>query len=177
MDYEISLKMEIAYLRTGELFISESLKNLKSLRKSCELAISQLTDEEIHKIVDNESNSIAVLIQHIAGNMISRWTDFLTTDGEKPNRNRDAEFVDNKRTRKELTELWEKGWKCMFDSLETVKEDDLQKIIKIRGEEHTLLKGIIRASSHYAFHTGQIVYLAKMIKSAEWKTLSVPKKK
>lgn len=160
----------------GELFLRESVKNLYSLKKTCEHAAEQLTDDELHMAADEESNTIAVLMQHIAGNMISRWTDFLTTDGEKPDRNRDAEFIDNLCTREELLYKWEKGWKCMFDALEGINEDTLQKVINIRGEEHTVLKGIIRADSHYAYHTGQIVYLAKTIKSTDWKTLSVPKK-
>jgi len=163
-------------MNTGEVFLKESIKNLKSLKKTCDDTFIQVSDDELHKIADNGLNTIAVLIQHIAGNMISRWTEFLTTDGEKPDRNRDQEFIDNKRSREDLLQFWERGWKCMFDTLESLNENELGKIIKIRGEEHTVLKGLIRASSHYAFHTGQIVYLAKMIKSSGWKTLSVPKK-
>ena len=150
----------------------------RDYKKLGERAFAQLSDEDFFRTIDDESNSIAVIIKHIAGNMLSRWTDFLTTDGEKPERNRDMEFVmlpERRRTR--CSRFWEKGWKCTFEALEPLTPDDLMRTVKIRGEDHTVVQAINRQIAHYANHIGQIVYLAKHFKSSEWQSLSVPKNK
>jgi hypothetical protein len=116
-------------------------------------------------------------MKHMAGNMLSRWTDFLTTDGEKKNRNRDGEFIDEFKNHEELLAFWEEGWKCLFDAVETLNIDDLNKTVYIRNEPHSVIEALNRQLSHYAYHTGQIVFLAKLIKSNNWKTLSIPKGK
>lgn len=147
-------------------------------RNLAERSFAQLSaEEDYHYQPDEESNSIAILIKHMSGNMISRWTDFLTTDGEKPNRNRDEEFVDRKESKEDLMKRWETGWKVFMDTLNTLKEDDLLKIVTIRGEELTVLQALNRQTAHYSYHIGQIVFLAKHIKNREWKSLSIPKNK
>lgn len=163
-------------ISNGALYLEESIKDFRSLKKICEIAIEQLSDEEFRKSIDIESNSIALIMKHIAGNLKSRWRDFLTADGEKPDRNRDSEFSDSE-TKDELISKWEMGWKTLFDTLESLTENDLQKIIYIRGQSHTVIKAIVRAESHIAYHAGQIVYLAKHLKWNSWKNLSVPKGK
>ncbi len=135
----------------------------------------QLSEPDFHFKPDAESNSIALIIQHICGNMISRWTDFLATDGEKPTRNRDKEFEERVQNKVEILESWETGWKVFIDTLNSLTADDMMKIVTIRGEEHTVIQAINRQLSHYGYHIGQIVYLAKHIRSAEWKTLSIAK--
>jgi Protein of unknown function (DUF1572) len=125
--------------------------------------------------VDGEMNSIAVTVKHMAGNMRSRWTDFLHSDGEKPDRNRDAEFVEPPRTRAAVQALWEEGWKCMFEALEPLSEEDLGRTVMIRGEPHSVMQAINRQMAHYAYHCGQIVLLAKHFADAEWRSLTVPR--
>lgn len=137
----------------------------------------QLTDKDIQWQYNAESNSIAMVVKHIWGNMLSRWTDFLTTDGEKPWRERDAEFENDITTKTEMIEKWEAGWKCLFDALNTLNESDLDKIIFIRNEGHTALDAINRQLAHYPYHIGQIVYIAKMIKDENWNNLSIPRNK
>jgi hypothetical protein len=138
--------------------------------------MEQLVDEQFFVALDAESNSVAVLIKHLAGNMRSRWTDFLTSDGEKPDRYRDQEFIiDANTTRAELIEWWERGWRYVFDAIEALRPEDVMRTVTIRQEPHTVLKAIHRILAHYAGHIGQIVFLAKHLKSTEWKTLSVPR--
>lgn len=150
-------------------------KNYKTLG---EKSFAQLSnDKDFHYKPDDESNSIAVIIKHISGNMISRWTDFLTSDGEKPNRNRDEEFNDSMETREQLFQLWNKGWEVFFNTLNSLKEEDIMKTIIIRGEGLTVTQAINRQVAHYSYHIGQIVFLAKHIKNTEWKSLSIPKNK
>ena len=120
-------------------------------------------------------NSIAVIANHMAGNMLSRWTDFLTTDGEKPSRDRDAEFDDPPASREALMDLWNRGWACVFSALESLTDADLSRTVTIRSEPHSVMQAINRQTTHYAYHAGQIVFLAKHFKSSQWKTLSVPK--
>lgn len=147
-------------------------------RALAEKSFAQLTkNEEFHYAPDAESNSIAILIQHMAGNMISRWTDFLTTDGEKPTRNRDGEFLEGQETKEQLIEFWNKGWKVFMDTLHSLKEEDLMKTVTIRGEALTVQQALNRQTAHYAYHVGQIVFLAKHIKSSGWTSLSIPKNK
>ena len=156
---------------------SDAVKSFRNYKKIAERAIEQVSDEEFFALIDVEANSIAVVVKHIAGNALSRWTDFLTSDGEKDFRNRDIEFELIDDTRESLMEFWDRGWQALFDNLEPLTVDDFSQIITIRGEPHTIVEAINRQMTHYAYHIGQIVLLAKHFKSAEWKTLSVPKNK
>ena len=150
-------------------------RNYKSL---ADKAMAQLnSDKDFHYVPDTESNSIAVIVKHMSGNMISRWTDFLTTDGEKSTRNRDSEFIEGAETREQVMEIWEKGWKVLFDTLSLLKENDLVKTVTIRGEGLTVLQALNRQTAHYSYHVGQIVFVAKHIKNTGFKSLSIPKNK
>ncbi|HMF56310.1 MAG TPA: DUF1572 family protein [Pyrinomonadaceae bacterium] len=157
-------------------YLRDAVAGLRSHKKLAEKALEQVSDEEFFATLDEEANSIAVILKHMAGNMFSRWTDFLTTDGEKPNRNRDMEFVTTPETgRNELMDYWERGWQCVLDAIEPLTAEDLTRIVFIRGEEHTVVNAINRQLMHYAYHIGQIVFLAKHFRSAEWKSLSIPR--
>jgi len=157
-------------------YVHDSLTLFHQYKRLAERAIEQVPDEQLTAALDSEMNSIAVLVKHMAGNMRSRWTDFLTTDGEKPDRNRDQEFeVAMGTTRKEALSTWEAGWKILFDTLTALKPEDVMRTVTIRGEPHTVLQALNRALAHMAQHTGQIVFLAKHFKSTQWKTLSVPR--
>src|SRR5947199_10646794 len=163
-------------MTTGEEVLDQSLKVFRSQKELAEKAMAQLSDEELFWQPDAESNSIAINMKHMAGNMISRWTDFLTTDGEKPERNRDLEFVMLPETSKDdMLAYWERGWQCVFDAVESLKPEDLMRTIRVRGQDHTVVQAINRQLAHYAYHVGQIVFLAKHFKSSEWQSLSVPK--
>jgi hypothetical protein len=154
----------------------DAVKALRAYKKLAEKAIAQLKDEEFFVTLDEEANSVAVIMKHIAGNAISRWTDFLTSDGEKPDRNRDMEFViESKTTKDDLLAYWERGWKCVFDAIEPLTPADFEKTVLIRGEKHTIAQAINRQLMHYAYHIGQIVFLAKHFRSAEWTSLSIPR--
>lgn len=162
----------------GTKFLEEIRRQLRGYKRMAEGAIAQVTDEQLLITLDPESNSIAILIKHIAGNMRSRFTDFLTTDGEKPDRHRDQEFeLTGEATREELLSWWEKGWECMFRTLDSLKPDDLLRTVYIRQEPHTVMQALNRALAHYASHIGQIVFLAKHLGSHNWRTLSVPRGK
>ena len=137
--------------------------------------MEQVTDEQLFAALDPEANSIAIVVKHMAGNMRSRWTDFLTTDGEKPNRNRDSEFVDPPATRNQLLAEWENGWACVFKAIEPLTDADLGRTVTIRGEAHSVMQAINRQLAHYAHHVGQIVLLAKHFASDHWQSLSVPR--
>jgi uncharacterized damage-inducible protein DinB len=154
---------------------SDAVRSFRSYKKLAERAIEQVSDEEFFAAIDAESNSLAVIVKHIAGNLHSRWRDFLTTDGEKPDRNRDTEFEMIGDTRESLMDFWERGWQTLFDSLERLSEDDFARTVTIRGEPHTVVEAINRQLTHYSYHVGQIVFLAKHLKSSEWKNLSVPR--
>ena len=157
-------------------YFEDALSSLRSGKKLADKAIAQLKDEEFFVTLDQESNSIAVIMKHMAGNMFSRWTDFLNSDGEKPNRNRDMEFVIEPHTTKDdVIDYWERGWKCVFEALEPLRPEDLEKTVKIRGEEHTIVEAINRQMMHYSYHVGQIVFLAKHFRSTEWTSLSIPR--
>jgi len=140
-------------------------------------SFSQLSEEQLFWQFNEESNSIAIIVKHIAGNMLSRWTDFLTEDGEKPWRNRDEEFVSSFSTKDEVLEYWESGWKCLFQALDQINEENLYSVIYIRNEAHTVLDAVLRQLAHYPYHVGQIIYIAKMIKNDDWKTLSIARNK
>ena len=139
--------------------------------------MAQVTDEELTTTLDGEMNSIALIVKHMAGIMSSRWTDFLDTDGEKPNRQRDTEFVQPPATRAELMALWEEGWDCVWRALGPLNDGDLARAVTIRGEKHSVLQALNRQLAHYPYHIGQIVLLAKHFRAEQWKTLTVPKNK
>jgi len=155
-------------------YLEDSIGILRYYKKLAERAMEQVTDQQLFATLDDEMNSIAVIVKHMTGNMQSRWTDFLTSDGEKPGRNRDAEFSDPPATRAALLQLWEDGWRCVFGTLESLTESDLGRSITIRGEAHSVMQAINRQVAHYPYHCGQIVFLAKHLCSGHWRILSVP---
>lgn len=162
----------------GHHYLDDAIKSFRAYKKLAEKALDQLRDEEYFTTLDEESNSIAVIMKHLAGNMLSRWTDFLTTDGEKPERDRDMEFVIEPQTSKsEVVNYWEKGWQRTFETLEALQPEDLLRTVMIRGETHTVVQCVNRQLAHYSYHIGQIVFLAKHFRSADWKSLSIPKNK
>jgi hypothetical protein len=157
-------------------YLDDARKAMHAYKKLAEKALDQLKDDEYFVTLDEESNSVAVVMKHMAGNMFSRWTDFLTTDGEKPNRNRDYEFVIGADTTKQdVRDYWERGWECVFAALDPLQIEDLDKKVFIRGEEHTVVQAINRQLMHYAYHIGQIVYLAKHFRATDWHSLSIPR--
>jgi hypothetical protein len=156
-------------------YLEDSLTLFRAYKKLAERAMEQVSDEQLFIALDEESNSIAIIVKHMAGNMRSRWTDFLTTDGEKPDRNRDSEFVDPSATRAALLQAWEEGWACVFGAIEPLTDADLGRRITIRGEAHSVMQAVNRQVAHYAQHVGQIVLLAKHFAGAGWKSLSVPR--
>lgn len=142
-----------------------------------ERAMEQVEPAQLFIQPNEDSNSIAILVRHMAGNMISRWTDFFTADGEKPDRNRDSEFEHDVQDKEFLLKRWEQGWNVFLDTLTAIKPEDLTRTVYIRGEAHTVLEAVNRQMAHYSYHVGQIVYVAKMLKMGEWSSLSIPKKK
>lgn len=164
-------------MNIGNVYLRVVIERFKSVKTLGDKTIELLSEKDIHWTYNQESNSVAVIVKHLSGNMISRWTDFLTSDGEKENRNRDEEFIDDISSKSELMRVWEKGWNVLIDTLTGLKEEDLLKTIKIRGEKHFVLEAIERQMTHYAYHVGQIVYIGKQLKDSEWKTLSIPRGK
>jgi len=159
-------------------YLTDARSSFRAYKKLAEKALDQLQDVEYFFTLDEESNSIAVIMKHLAGNMLSRWTDFLTTDGEKTERNRDMEFVIEPQTSKsDVMNYWEKGWQRTLETLEALQPEDLLRTVMIRGEPHTVVQSINRQLAHYSYHIGQIVFLAKHFRSANWKSLSIPKNK
>ncbi len=159
-------------------YLEEIRRQFRGHKRLAEGAIAQLKDDELFVTLDPESNSIAIIVKHMAGNMRSRFTDFLTTDGEKPDRHRDQEFeLTAGTTRADIMRWWEEGWTRVFSAIEGLKAEDLMRAVTIRGEPHTVLQAINRQMAHYAYHVGQIVFLAKHFRYAEWKTLSIPRGK
>jgi Protein of unknown function (DUF1572) len=161
----------------GSNYLENAKKLFKSYKAMADKTFDQLTDKELHYEPVPGINSIAIILQHLIGNMHSRFTDFLTTDGEKPNRNRDAEFQEQSLSKEELLRQWENGWEVLFNTLDTLAPIDLLKTIYIRDEAHTALDAINRQVAHYSYHIGQIVYLGKILKGDAWQTLSIPKGK
>jgi len=155
--------------------LQDSVSLFRYYKKLAEGAIQQVPDEQLCTVLDPEMNSIALIVKHMTGNMRSRWTDFLTTDGEKPERHRDSEFVDPPATREALMKEWESAWGCLFSALEPLSDADLGRTVTIRGEAHSVMQAINRQLAHYSYHIGQIVFLAKHFQSAQWKSLSVPR--
>ena len=157
-------------------YLDDTLLQLRKLKTQAERAIAQVGDAQLTAILDPEANSIALIMRHMAGNMRSRWTDFLTSDGEKPDRHRDSEFVlDEGTSRADVMGWWEDGWKRTLHAIESLRPEDLSKTVTIRGEPHTVLEAINRQVAHYASHVGQIVLLAKHYAGANWQTLSIPR--
>ncbi|HWR37775.1 MAG TPA: DUF1572 domain-containing protein [Clostridia bacterium] len=162
-------------LKLTTSYLEDSLSLFRYYKKLAEGAMQQVTDEQLVAVVDPEMNSIAVIVKHMAGNMRSRWTDFLTSDGEKPNRNRDSEFVEPPSGREELMSMWESGWNCLFSALEPLFPKDIKRTVFIRGEAHSVMQAVNRQIAHYAYHCGQIVFLAKHFQHSHWNPLSVPR--
>ncbi|HQR31368.1 MAG TPA: DUF1572 family protein [Blastocatellia bacterium] len=159
-------------------YLETVLVEFRSMKKLAERALDQLNEAEFFVTLDPESNSIAVLVKHMAGNMRSRWVDFLTSDGEKLDRNRDQEFIlDESTTREQVMHWWEQGWQYVFNALEPLQPEDMLRTVIIRHEPHTVVQAISRQTAHYAEHVGQIVFLAKHLKGNDWKTPSVPRGK
>ena len=163
--------------RFSTSYVTDSRSILRQYKSLAEAAIAQVGDALLTFTLDAESNSIAIIVKHMAGNMRSRWTDFLTADGEKPDRNRDSEFEAPPSTRAELMRLWESGWQCVFGALEPLSDIDLTRTVYLRTEPHSVMQAINRQIAHYAYHVGQIVFLAKHFQSNNWKSLSVPRGK
>ena len=159
-------------------YLDEALRQLRGYKRLGDGAFAQLRDEEFFRTLDSESNSVAITAKHLAGNMRSRFTDFLTTDGEKPDRHRDQEFeLSTGTTREDVMRWWEQGWACVFDAIKDIKPEDLSRTVTIRGDPHTVLQAINRQIAHYAYHVGQIVFLAKHCRGRDWKSLSIPRAK
>lgn len=158
-------------------YVEDSLTVFRNYKKMAERAMEQVSDEHLFAVLDGEMNSIAIIVKHMTGNMRSRWTDFLTTDGEKPDRDRDGEFVAPPATREALLEMWDRGWSYVFEALEPLSDADLTRAIMIRGEPHSVMQAITRQLTHYACHAGQIVFLAKHFREAGWESLSIPRKR
>ena len=159
-------------------YLDEARRQMRGYKRLGEGAMAQLEDQDFFVTLDPEANSVAILVKHLAGNMRSRFTDFLTTDGEKPDRFRDQEFdLTSSTTRAEVMKWWEEGWQCVFSAIESVTPEDVMRTVTIRGEPHTVMQAINRQIAHYAQHVGQIVFLAKHLRSSEWKSLSIPRGK
>jgi Protein of unknown function (DUF1572) len=156
-------------------YTEDSLTLFRQYKKAGDRAMEQITDEQLFAALDPESNSIAIIVKHLSGNMRSRWTDFLTTDGEKPDRDRDAEFLSPPATRESLLAAWDDGWRRVFEAMEPLVEADLTRTITIRGEAHSVMQAINRQVAHYGMHVGQIVMLAKHFAGERWQSLSVPR--
>ena len=154
-------------------YIEDALAIFRQYKQLGEKAMAQVSDEQLFAVLDDEANSIAIIVKHITGNMRSRWTDFLTSDGEKPTRNRDSEFVDPPATREALLQEWEHGWACVFSAIEPLTDADLPRTVTIRGEAHSVMQAINRQLAHYPMHVGQVILLAKHYAGAGWQTLSV----
>lgn len=158
-------------------YLSVALNNFRTYKSIADKALEQISEEQFHYLIDEESNSIAIIMQHMIGNARSRFIDFFTSDGEKPNRHRDQEFVEQKLTKDELLIQWNDAWQIVFDLLESMNDNDLGKIVSIRNEKQSALKAINRQVAHYAYHVGQIVFIAKHLKGKDWETMSIAKGK
>lgn len=162
-------------MTTGTAYLDTAIRRLKYYKQLAERAFDQLRDEDFHAQPTPESNTIAVIVQHVSGNMLSRWTNFLTEDGEKAWRNRDEEFERRLATRAEILAAWQDGWTCFLGALESLTEDDLLKTVSIRQEPLLVIDAISRQLAHYPYHVGQILYVARMLRGAEWQNLSIAK--
>jgi hypothetical protein len=161
----------------GQNYLKIVVNRFQSVKSLGDKTIQQLSDDELNWAYNDESNNVAVIIRHLSGNMVSRWTDFLTTDGEKSFRNRDEEFSTAIASREELLKIWDKGWQVLFAALDSLNEQDLLRKVYIRGESHLVIDAIERQMAHYAYHVGQIVYIGKLLKDEKWESLSIPRGK
>ena len=162
--------------KIGAAYLDEAFRSLRGHKRLAEGAFAQIDDQQFFVILDSEANSVAILVKHMGGNMRSRFTDLLTSDGEKPWRDRDQEFIlAPGATRAELMRAWEESWKLVLDTVRSLKPDDLLKMVSTRGQPNNVLQAVHRATAHYAYHVGQIVFLAKHLKTTEWKSLSIPR--
>jgi hypothetical protein len=159
----------------GKAWVDATLTTFRANKNWADRAVAQVADDKLHVVLDPNTNCIAVIMKHVAGNLLSRWTDFLTTDGEKPWRNRDGEFVDTLATRAELTAYWESGWQRLFDSLSSLSADDVSHTVMIRGERLTLPLAIERSLAHTAYHVGQIILVARILAGDHWTTITIPR--
>lgn len=158
----------------GRTFLAEAIAALRSQKDLAGKAVAQVSDDDLHVALDEDTNSVAVIMKHLAGNLLSRWSDFLSCDGEKPWRNRDGEFVDDVASRRgELLALWEKGWTRLFETLSSLRQVDLAKTVTIRGEPHTVVSALLRATAHVGYHVGQIVLIARHLAGEGWTTLGI----
>jgi len=164
-------------MKTGEVFLQSAIKKFKTQKQLGEKAFAQLNDDDFFYKPSKESNSIAVIVQHMNGNMLSRWTNFLTEDGEKLWREREKEFEDILTTKADVINAWNAGWDCVFNALESLKQEDVMKTITIRSEQLSVVDAVIRQIDHYGYHIGQIVYIARITKDEDWNSLSIPKNK
>ncbi len=164
-------------METNTAYLESVKKQFLYYKTLAEKSFEQLDEEQLFITLNENTNSIAVIVQHLSGNMLSRWTDFLTSDGEKEWRNRDGEFEDSYDSKAALMKAWEKGWNCFFDAINSLKPEQLTDIIYIRNEGHTVIEAINRQLAHYPYHVGQIVFYAKLLKNGEWNSLSIPKNK
>jgi hypothetical protein len=158
-------------------YLQDSLSLFRYYKKLTERAMEQVTDEQLFAVLDGEMNCIAIIVKHLVGNMRSRWTDFLVSDGEKPDRKRDTEFENPAATRAALMRMWEEGWSYVFTALEPLSDGDIDRTVTIRGEPHSVMQAIHRQIAHYAYHCGQIVFLAKHLQASQWKSLTIPRGK
>jgi hypothetical protein len=156
-------------------FLNDLEFEFQRLKRQADRALAQVGSEELFQTLDPDSNSLAMLMKHLAGNMRSRWTDFLTTDGDKPNRNRDSEFITEGDTPESLKQDWEVSWRLLFEGLKSLRPEDLDRSVRIRGEHHSVPQAILRQMTHHASHIGQIVFLAKHLVVGRWQTLSIPR--
>jgi hypothetical protein len=158
-------------------YLQDSLSLFRYYKKLTERAMEQVTDEQLFAVLDGEMNCIAIIVKHLVGNMRSRWTDFLVSDGEKPDRKRDTEFENPPASRAALMKVWEQGWEYVFSALAPLSDADMERTVEIRGEPHSVMQAINRQIAHYAYHCGQIVFLAKHLQANHWKSLTVPRGK
>jgi hypothetical protein len=163
-------------LERTDSYLKDSITLFRYYKKLGENAMAQCPDAGLVGELDAGSNSIATIVKHLSGNMISRWTDFLTTDGEKPTRDRDGEFEKPPKTRTQILDLWDAGWKCFFTTMESLSDADMTKTVTIRGEEHSVMQGINRQVAHYSYHVGQITFLARHYAGENWKSPTIPKR-
>ncbi|GIP39730.1 hypothetical protein J31TS4_30100 [Paenibacillus sp. J31TS4] len=170
--------MEWPAASTGNVFLKEAIETFRSYKKLGDKAMAQLDNaSDLHWTPNSESNSIAVIVKHLRGNMLSRWTDFLTSDGEKPDRQRDEEFAGGEESAETVLAWWEEGWEVVFRTLSELTEEDLMRTVTIRQEPHSVVKAILRQISHYSYHVGQIVYIAKQRKAEGFESLSIPRRR
>lgn len=162
-------------MNIGETYLKVIRERFYSLKDLGEKTMEQISEDEIHWKGNSETNSVVILVKHLSGNMMSRWTDFLTSDGEKPDRNRDQEFIDDVSSKEELLTIWEEGWQILFKTLHRLTEEDLLQKVFVRGKTLTVIEAIERQLAHYASHVGQIVFIGKLIKGKDWVNLSIPK--